>query len=422
MSEIETTKNEQQEKKENELNQSLNKSFRQNMMCNHCMYVCKSYEEMKEHYKSEFHKYNLNRVTMNLNPLLYEDYLKKKEIFMKKMEEQNKKKKLEEENQQIDLYCEICDKKFSNRKKLEEHLNSKNHKKNEIEKKKKEEKMKKEEDEKKDNNSSEINTDNKKEEDDKKKEAEKTTLDDISICVFCNQKNENLEKNIYHMVDIHKLDVPFLFCIKNYPGLVKLIAKKIFKYKACLTCDTQKFETYKSLQNHMIDKGHTTINNEDLDEFLFKYYDTKKLLSIKDISLRKMKEFKILSLRLKVAKNLKEKDSEGNQDWIEINENENEDFEPITLPNGELLLENGSTLGNKIYNIYYKQRIKIQRYENLNNELNNIKNKKILKRRRNIRRNNMKRGRNFEVVKGSNKGNYKRCNILVVKRPQNPIV
>ena len=34
----------------------------------------------------------------------------------------------------------------------------------------------------------------------------------------------------------------------------------------------------------------------------------------------------------------------------------------------------------------------------------------------------MKRGKNFEVVKGSNKGNYKRCNILVVKRPQNPIV
>ena len=92
MSEIETTKNEQQEKKENELNQSLNKSFRQNMMCNHCMYVCKSYEEMKEHYKSEFHKYNLNRVTMNLNPLLYEDYLKKKEMFMKKWKNKKKKK------------------------------------------------------------------------------------------------------------------------------------------------------------------------------------------------------------------------------------------------------------------------------------------------------------------------------------------
>ena len=379
---------------------------------------------MKEHYKSEFHKYNLNRVTMNLNPLLYDDYLKKKEMYMKKLEEQKKKQKLEEENKQIDLFCEICDKKFSNRKKLEEHLNSKNHKKNEIEKKQKEkEQNEKKEKETKKENETEINTNSeKKEEIDLKKEPEKTTLDDITICIFCNKQNENLEKNISHMLEIHKLDVPFLSYIKNYPGLVKLMAKKIFKYKACLTCDTQKFETYKSLQSHMIDKGHTRINNNDLDEFLFKYYDTKKLLGIKDISLRKLEEFKILSLRLKVAKNLKEKDSEGNEDWVEIDENEKEDFEPMTLPNGELLLENGSTLGNKMYNIYYKQRIKIQRYENLNNELNNIKNKKILKRRRNIRRNNMKRGRNFEVVKGSNKGNYKRCNILVVKRPQNPIV
>ncbi len=75
-----------------ELNESLNKS-RTNMMCNHCLYVSKTYEEMKEHYKSEFHKYNLNRVTMNLAPLSFEDYKRKKEFFMKKMEE---KKKIEE--------------------------------------------------------------------------------------------------------------------------------------------------------------------------------------------------------------------------------------------------------------------------------------------------------------------------------------
>ena len=63
------------------------------MMCNHCLYISKTYEEMKEHYKSEFHKYNLNRVTMNLAPLSFEDYKRKKDFFMKKLEE---KKKTEE--------------------------------------------------------------------------------------------------------------------------------------------------------------------------------------------------------------------------------------------------------------------------------------------------------------------------------------
>ena len=66
-----------------EVNESLNKSVRTNMMCNHCLYTSKTYEEMKEHYKSEFHKYNLNRVTMNLAPLTFDEYIKKKEFFTK---------------------------------------------------------------------------------------------------------------------------------------------------------------------------------------------------------------------------------------------------------------------------------------------------------------------------------------------------
>ena len=42
------------------------------------MHDCENPDQMREHYKSEFHKYNLNRVTSNLNPLTYEDFIKKK--------------------------------------------------------------------------------------------------------------------------------------------------------------------------------------------------------------------------------------------------------------------------------------------------------------------------------------------------------
>ena len=62
----------------NVLDTSLNTS-KMRLFCNHCMHDLNSYEEMKEHYSSEFHKYNLNRVTMNYNPLTYTEYLKKKE-------------------------------------------------------------------------------------------------------------------------------------------------------------------------------------------------------------------------------------------------------------------------------------------------------------------------------------------------------
>ena len=397
---------------ENQLNQSLNKS-RTNMMCNHCLYVSKTYEEMKEHYKSEFHKYNLNRVTMNLAPLSFEDYKRKKDFFMKKMEE---KKKTEEalKLQSQNLFCEICSKKFNSAKKLDEHLISKTHLKNKA---KKEEEKKEEE----------ISTTSSKNEikeikEIKSKEPEKTTLDDNTFCLFCNFKSDNLKNNFYHMVQTHNLEIPFIFYIKSYEELIKILAKKIFVYHACFTCDTQRFESIRSLQRHMLSKGHTIVNEKDLDEFLYKYYDIKKLLSIKDKNKRKSKEFKILSLRFKVAKVLKEKNLEGDE-WEEINEEEEDDYEPMTLPNGELLLENGTTLGNKEFKIYYKQKFHVNKYEEIqkaHKERN--KERKLRMKRRDQVRKNIKRNVNYKVLKGSNKGNFDRINKLTVMRPQIALV
>ena len=394
-------------KEEKQLNESINKS-RTNMMCNHCLYISKTYEEMKEHYKSEFHKYNLNRVTMNLAPLSYEDYKRKKDFFMKKLEE---KKKTEEalKLQSQNLYCEICSKKFNSSKKLQEHLISKTHLKNKTKKNDEEISTKTEK--------NEINTEN------KNKEPEKTTLDDITYCLFCNTKSDTLKNNFYHMVQIHNLEIPFIFYIKNYEELIKILAKKIFVYHACFTCDTQKFESIRSLQRHMISKGHTIINNKDLDEFLYKYYDYKKLLNIKDKNKRKSKEFKILLLRIKVAKELKEKNLDGDE-WEEINDDEDEDdFEPMTLPNGELLLQNGKTLGNKEFKIYYKQKFHINKYEELQkaHKERNKERKLRMKRRDQIRK-NIKRNVNYKVLKGSNKGNFDRINKLTVMRPQIALV
>ena len=383
------------------------------MMCNHCLYVSKTYEEMKEHYKSEFHKYNLNRVTMNLAPLSFEDYKRKKDFFMKKLEEKQKTEevlKLQTQN----LYCDICSKKFNSQKKLQEHLLSKTHLKNKA--KKDEQKKTKEED---------ISTSSTNEiKEAKNQEPEKTTLDDITYCLFCNFKSDNLKNNFYHMVQTHNLEIPFIFYIKNYEDLIKIFAKKIFSYHACFTCDTQRFETIKALQKHMLSKGHTVVNNKDLDEFLFKYYDLKKLLSIKDKNKRRSKEFKILILRARVAKELKEKNLEGDDEWEEIkSDEEDDDYEPLTLPNGELMLEDGTTLGNKEFKIYYKQRFHVNKYQELQKE-HKVRNKerKLRMKRRDQVRKNIKRNVNYRVLKGSNKGNFDRINKLTVIRPQIALV
>jgi len=351
------------------LNASALNTSKKSLICNHCMYDCQTYENMKDHYRSDFHKYNLNRVTMNLNPLTFPEYQKKKEIYQKIHEA--KAKPVANLNQSValdSLKCDVCHKAFASMNKFNEHMISKAHK-------KKEEELK--------TNPVVVKTEKKKPE-----EEEKTTLDDVNICLFCNAQNSSIEGNIIHMIDAHKFDVPLIFCVKNAKGMLRLMAKKIMTYVACLTCDCQNFKNYKSLQNHMIDKGHTSVNEEDLEEFLYKFYDKKSLLSIKDKSLKKLKEYKILKIKLKMKKTKKavkeedeeqwKTDSEGEDDKQktkiiksndidkELEDSDSEDeYEPVTLPNGELLLENGTIVGNKIYQTYYKQRFHNNKYEGL---------------------------------------------------------
>jgi pre-60S factor REI1 len=291
-----------------------------------------------------------------------------------------------ESNVGTSLVCDVCKKSFSSRNKFQEHMISRSHKKNQeiadsmpkVEKK--------------------VS---------KNFEEEKTTKDDITICLFCNLKNSDVESNVIHMINGHKFEVPFILCVKNLKGMLRLIAKKIFTYVACLTCDSQNFKNYKSLQNHMIDKQHTTVNSEDLEEFLFKFYDSKRLLANKDRNVRKSKEFKILKIKLnveakkekkkKIAKTENEEESDG---WETVSEDENkanprlskllekdlqesdedDEFEPIELPNGELLLENGTIVGNKLYQLVYKQRIRINPFQKIADSLRVLRRKNLKKK------------------------------------------
>lgn len=120
----------------------------------------------------------------------------------------------------------------------------------------------------------------------------------------------------------------------------------------------------------------------DLEEFLYKFYDLSELLSIKDKFTRKSKEYGIVKIKLmmhekrkiKKSKEIKEEDEEGwmtasdeeekNAEKSELvetgrkkksedktkeeilkdtDDSDTDDIGPIVLPNGELLLENGTT-------------------------------------------------------------------------------
>ncbi len=81
---------------------------------------------------------------------------------------------------------------------------------------------------------------------------DKTTLDDDSICFFCNFHSKDLKENIIHMNSAHNFDVPFPKFLKDVKEFIKILSKKLFVYHSCLTCDIQNFMTNKALQNHMV--------------------------------------------------------------------------------------------------------------------------------------------------------------------------
>ena len=91
-----------------QIDMSLNNTSIKSLFCNHCMFDCGTIETMKDHYRSDFHKYNLNRVTNNLNPLNLEEFTAKREAFVKL--NMIKKEKMEAEASKLptSLSCDCC--------------------------------------------------------------------------------------------------------------------------------------------------------------------------------------------------------------------------------------------------------------------------------------------------------------------------
>lgn len=404
--------------------QSLNQT-QKTLICNHCSYEFAGYAEMKEHYKSQFHLYNLHRVTMQLNPISYEDFMKKKEAL-----EKNKAKEVKVENVPLSNFCSVCSKSFASQKKLQEHLSSNNHKQRE-EKKKGERKE-----------SNPLN-------EEKAKKPLLTAKDNHLICFVCNNsESKSIADTLSHLKTSHNFEFPVSYCMNKPEKALKLIIRKIFKYGACLYCDSQKFPNEKAIQCHMKDTNHIKINFEDIIDHFYKYYDKEKISQVTGAD-RKLKEFILIRRILIPKKGTKETEEikeENDDEWEEISDteenekveepktidkkdNKEEDNEKdldleddeikninyIKMENGEIMLKDGTVLGNKVYNLLYKQRVRMTPtlWKN-SNHINLLKLKHQSARRNLIKAQTKvaKESMNHWKLKGSHKANFQRVNTL----------
>ncbi len=378
---------------------------------------------MKEHYKSQYHLYNLHRVTMQLNPVTYEEFQKKKAL-LEKTKTPGKQGK-QEEIAPVTNFCQLCSKSFGSQNKLNEHLSSKMHKKREQEK----EKEKSEAKVITENPTNEI------------KKVIVTAKDNHLICFVCNNdESKTVEDTLRHLKEKHDFAFPVSSCLSKPVKALKIIAKKIFVYGACLYCDSQRFPNPKAIQRHMIDSTHVKLNFEDIIEHFYKHYDKLKIGQVQGPE-RKAKEFQIIKRMLlpkKKAEKIKE-EKEEDDEWEEISDDEKEEnvkttkskendddsylsdnsdidnIDYIKMQNGEIMLKDGTVLGNRMYKSLYKQRIRLTPMVSKNDtHLSKVRTKAFLIRRQVIKAENKINKENMKQWKltGSNKSIFIRTNTL----------
>ncbi|CAL7939495.1 unnamed protein product [Xylocopa violacea] len=242
--------------------------------CITCRVAFRDLEIQRQHYKSDWHRYNLKRKVAELPPVSVEE-------FQKRVIAQRNKDDKEREEETMN--CKVCRKSFNTRNQYENHLLSKKHK----EKSAKQNIAS-------DSTSEELNDDAGPSPDCANKKAMnevvsiKRSREDMEIdsdiesldsdewmedaenpvtnnnCLFCNHHSRSLVRNLKHMTVAHSFFVPDPEYCTDIKGLLVYLGEKIFAGYMCIWCNNSGrcFQSAEAARAHMIDKGHCKMLHE----------------------------------------------------------------------------------------------------------------------------------------------------------------
>lgn len=193
------------------------------LICTACQTPLVSQEECKEHYKSDFHAYNLKRKLVKLLPVTSELYLQKKE------ELSNRPRAFTQ------ISCSCCGRAFNSQTLYERHLAHQQHR--------------------------------------DSQEVPDSPCDPSNSCLFCNFLSVSLSANLSHMLLSHGFFVPDIEFVTNIELLMDYLQQKVRIGLLCLYCDNRTFRSPQATQQHMLDKQHTFVNTEDDEEEFAEFYD-----------------------------------------------------------------------------------------------------------------------------------------------------
>lgn len=237
-----------------------------NHTCLNCNVKFQNADTQREHYKTDWHRYNLKRRVAELPPVTAEEF-QKRVIQQRTADEQAQ--------QPISLYCNACRKEFITDKSYENHLNSKKHRENAeknaeilggqsdismngVGQKNKNVVIEDIGDDGEDAGIEEVDSD----------EWNEDTENPIANndCIFCVHHSDDLVENVKHMSVAHSFFVPDTEYIVDLEGLLMYLGEKVTRDFICLWCNDRgrTFYSLDAVRKHMTDKGHCKMLHEGL--------------------------------------------------------------------------------------------------------------------------------------------------------------
>ncbi|KAG7387398.1 hypothetical protein PHYPSEUDO_014161 [Phytophthora pseudosyringae] len=340
--------------------------------CTACRLEFASPAEQKDHFRKDWHRYNLKRKVVELPPVSEEQF----ELRMRKVREEKEaqaandpKQKQRTRKEQIKkagvktlLKCVPCNKTFTTTNAHENHLASKKH----VANAKKNPEI-----------GSAVET--------VEKQMEVVSLDDAvseqaiepkemteeeliqeieeykkqvplekEDCIFCAHRAADFDSCLTHMLKEHGFFIPDVEFLVDLEGLISYLAEKVKVGFYCLYCNGKgkTFHSYQDVQKHMTSLSHCKLpyEDDDQDEFL-EFYDFS--------SQHKKNKAANATAEAEVEW---ETDSEASIDSDDevIEEEEDEDDENTigVSETGELVLASGRRLGRREFRRYYNQRFR----------------------------------------------------------------
>lgn len=202
--------------------------------CLNCNVRFQNADIQREHYKTDWHRYNLKRRVGELPPVTAEEFQKR--VLQQRISD-------EQAQQEISLYCNVCRKQFISDKSHENHLNSKKHKENVQMAEKKGENLGGQSDipmkqsKQSDQDHDEVVEDDGDDDDDDGMEVQEVDSDEWNEdfdnpianndCIFCPHHSDDFVENVKHMSSVHSFFIPDTEYITDVEGLLMYLGEKV---------------------------------------------------------------------------------------------------------------------------------------------------------------------------------------------------